>query len=216
MAREVKNWAQIAEKCPFCAKGAPRAEGFSPRNVKRHVQGTQARSHQRSSKTGGILMSATEAAVRVVRTGNAGRAIGCAGLSAGVLDITAAFLTWAPKGVTPARILQGIASGLLGAKSFQGGWETAVLGLALHFLIAYSAATVFYAASRCIAFLTERAILAGALYGVAVYVVMYWLVKPLSLVKARPFSWTDTSVAIATHIICVGLPIALAVRRYSR
>ncbi|PYX93052.1 MAG: hypothetical protein DMG67_05280, partial [Acidobacteria bacterium] len=48
-----------------------------------------------------------------------------AGLLCGILDITAAFVTWAPQGVKPIRILQGIASGLLGAKSFTGGWETA-------------------------------------------------------------------------------------------
>lgn len=161
-------------------------------------------------------MSATGTAMGVVRAGQAGRAIAWAGLAAGVLDITAAFVTWTPKGVTPERILQGIASGLLGPKSFQGGWATALLGLALHFLIACSAATVFYLASRFMPFLTERAVLAGALYGVAVYAVMYWVVKPLSLVKSRPFSWTETWIAIATHMVCVGLPIALAVRRYSR
>ena len=46
-------------------------------------------------------------------------AIVWAGFLSGVLDITAAFVTWAPKGVTPVRILQGIASGLLGVKAFR-------------------------------------------------------------------------------------------------
>jgi hypothetical protein len=70
-------------------------------------------------------------------------AICWAGLTCGVLDITAAFVTWAPKGVTPTRILQGIASGVLGPRSFSGGRETAAIGLGFHFLIAFSAATVF-------------------------------------------------------------------------
>jgi hypothetical protein len=60
-----------------------------------------------------------------------------AGLLCGAMDITAAFVTWAPQGVKPIIILQGIASGLLGAKSFAGGWETAALGAALHFFIAF-------------------------------------------------------------------------------
>ena len=60
-----------------------------------------------------------------------------AGLLCGILDISAAFLTWAPKGVPPEMLLQAIASGLLGEKSFDGGWETAALGGALHFLIAF-------------------------------------------------------------------------------
>lgn len=150
------------------------------------------------------------------RTFEALQAIFWAGLTCGVLDISAAFITWAVRGVKPFVILQGIASGVLGAKSFQGGWPTAFLGAACHFFIAFSAATVFYLASRKLPFMTQQSILAGALYGIAVYIVMYWIVKPLSLVRSRPFSLSETIVAIITHIICVGLPISLIVRGYSR
>ncbi|HLW99145.1 MAG TPA: hypothetical protein VKR82_10895 [Candidatus Acidoferrales bacterium] len=143
----------------------------------------------------------------------AGAAIFWAGLVCGCMDITAAFVTWGIKGVSPARILRGIASGLLGAKALKGGWDIAALGLACHFFIAFCAATVFYLASRRIEFMTRRAIVAGVIYGVIVYVVMYWMVKPLSLVAPRPFSWTETVVAIVTHIVCVGLPISLIVKR---
>jgi len=148
------------------------------------------------------------------RPTNALPAIFWAGLTCGVLDISAAFITWAIRGVKPFIILQAIASGLLGAESFAGGWTAAALGAACHFFIAFSAAAVFYAASRKIPLLTRRAILSGALYGVAVYIVMYWIVKPLSLVQPRPFSLSETLVAIITHIVCVGLPISLIVRRF--
>jgi hypothetical protein len=70
-------------------------------------------------------------------------AIFFAGLLAGVLDITAAFITWAPQGVSPERILQGIASGLLGSQAFKEGMASTMLGGAIHFLIAFSAAAVF-------------------------------------------------------------------------
>jgi hypothetical protein len=137
-----------------------------------------------------------------------------AGLTCGTLDITAAFVTWAPQGVSPARILKGIASGLLGPTAFKGGTEIAALGLALHFLIALSAATVFYAASRKLPIMIRRPILYGVLYGVAVYVVMYWIVIPLS--RFHPGHTLKTSIiAIVTHMICVGLPISLVVRRCS-
>jgi len=139
-----------------------------------------------------------------------------AGLLCGVLDITAAFLTWAPKGIRPIDILHGIASALIGPESFRGGWATGALGLALHFLIAFSAATVFYFASRKLAFMTARPILSGVLYGVAVYVVMYWIVVPLSRYHRRPPTISVTVIAIITHMICVGLPISLVVRRYAR
>lgn len=146
----------------------------------------------------------------------AGAAIFWAGLVCGAMDITAAFVTWAVKGVMPGRILQGIASGLLGPKSFEGGPWTAALGGALHFLIAFSAAAVFYAASRKIGFMILRPFIAGVSYGVLVYGFMYWVVLPLSMARPRPFSWSATVIAILTHMVCVGLPISLIVRMYSK
>jgi hypothetical protein len=136
-----------------------------------------------------------------------------AGLAAGALDITAAFATWAGRGVTPVRILQGITSGLLGADSFRGGWRTAALGLGFQFLIAITAAAVFYAGSRRLAVMTRRPILSGAVYGIAVYLVMYWIVMPLSRVHRRPFSGSATLLAVATHVVCVGIPISVVVAR---
>lgn len=161
-------------------------------------------------------MSSPASTSVAVASSSAGPAIFWAGLLCGVLDITAAFVTWAPKGISPARILRGIAGGLLGPRASQGGAATAALGLAIHFLIAFSAAAVFYAISRRVGFLIEQAVLSGVLYGVAVYLFMYWVVVPLSRLPRRPFSWTPTIIAVVTHIVCVGLPIALVVRRFSR
>lgn len=138
------------------------------------------------------------------------------GLIAGAMDITAACLYAATRGVSPWRVLQGVASGLLGPASYQGGRATMVLGGMIHFFIAFSATTVFFLASRRLAFLTQRAVPAGVLYGVAVYTFMYWVVIPLSLVRRGPFSWRATIIAVLTHIVCVGLPISLTVKRYSR
>jgi hypothetical protein len=137
-----------------------------------------------------------------------------AGFAAGLLDITAAFVTWAPRGVRPAQILRGIASGLLGPKSFTDGWQTAALGAMLHFVIAFSAAAVFYAASRKLTLMTRRPVISGTMYGIAVYLFMYWVVLPLSAYHKAPFSISATIIAIVTHIVCVGLPISLIVRRY--
>jgi hypothetical protein len=66
--------------------------------------------------------------------------------------------------------------------------------------------------------LTRRAVLWGFLYGIAVYMFMSWVVVPLSaLPKGKtPFSFSALIVSLLTHMLCVGLPIALAVRRYSR
>jgi hypothetical protein len=131
-----------------------------------------------------------------------------------VLDITAAFIRWGK----PVRILQGIASGLLGPQAFQGGWGIAALGMALHFVIAFSAAAVYYAANRKLIFLRSRAVLWGLLYGIAVYMSMSWVVVPLSAFPKThaPFSATGVAISLLTHMFCVGLPIALAVRRYAK
>ena len=143
-------------------------------------------------------------------------AIFWAGFTCGLMDISAAFITWWPKGILPSRILKGIASGLLGPDAYNGGWPTAALGLALHFFIAFSAATVFYLASRKLSYLTQHPVLSGALYGVSVYLVMYWIVMPLSRYRHRPFTLSSTTIAIVTHIIGVGLPISLIIAHYSR
>jgi hypothetical protein len=134
-----------------------------------------------------------------------------AGFLCGAMDITAAFITWVPQGVPARLILQGIASGLLGMSAFRGGFATAALGLGLHFFIAIVAAGVFYAASRKFPWLVRYPYVAGVLYGVAVYIVMYWIVLPLSCFHRGPYSVAHTVIAILTHIVCVGLPIALVV-----
>jgi uncharacterized membrane protein YagU involved in acid resistance len=135
------------------------------------------------------------------------------GLLAGVLDITVAFIRWGK----PARILQGIASGVLGPAAFRGGMATVALGAALHFSIALSAAAVYYATSRKLAFLRQRAVVWGLFYGIAVYMFMSWIVVPLSAFpnSKPPFSLTSLVLSLLTHMFCVGLPIALVTRRYS-
>src|SRR6476620_1055225 len=144
-------------------------------------------------------------------------AIFAAGLLCGVMDISAAFLlTWFPAHYPPKRLLQGIASGLLGSASFQHGWATAALGLAFHFLIAFTAATVFYAASRRLSALIDHPWLAGVGYALVVYGFMHWIVMPLSRLHRRPVTLSASMTAIVIHIICVGLPISLTVHRFTR
>jgi hypothetical protein len=140
--------------------------------------------------------------------------IALAGLIAGILDITSAFVIAGIKGAGSIRMLQGIASGLLGQRSFEGGMATAGLGLAIHFLIAFTAAAVFYAASRKLSFLTQHAVVSGLLYGIAVYIFMYWIVVPLAFPTARHSISRDVT-AVIIHILLIGLPIALVVRRFS-
>ncbi len=140
----------------------------------------------------------------------------CAGFACGVLDITAALIVYGFFGAKPVPLLQGIASGLLGPRAFQGGLATAMLGLLCHFVITFGAATVYFAASRAVPALLQHAVASGALYGVAVYFFMSRVVLPLSAAARRPFSMKMMIIGVVIHIFCVGLPISLCVRRFSR
>ena len=141
-------------------------------------------------------------------------AIATGSLIVGVLDITSAFVIWWWRGVPPLRGLQGIAAGSLGLQSYQGGVATASLRLAIHFFVAFAVVTVFYMASRKVWFLTRHAVASGLLYGVAVYLFMYWFVLPQVFSTFR-HSISNDALAVIVHMFLIGLPTALIVRRYS-
>jgi hypothetical protein len=140
----------------------------------------------------------------------------CGGLTVGVLDCLAATINAGRKGVSFGQVWQFVAAGLLGRESYNYGWNSVILGLLIHFFIAFSVVTVYYLASRRFTVLVRQAILCGALYGVAVYFFMGWLVAPLSAAPRIPFSWSAMLTGIFIHIFCVGLPTALIVRRFSK
>lgn len=144
------------------------------------------------------------------------RTIGAAWLVAGCLDITSAIVIWLIRGVPLVRGFQGIAAGLIGRESaVHGGTAAAVTGFALHFFIMLCVVIAFYAASRVIPALTRWRLPAGVVYGVLVYVVMYWIVVPLSRIGPRPHSFSNDAIAILIHIFLIGLPIALIVSHFS-
>lgn len=134
------------------------------------------------------------------------------GLTVFVLDGLAASANSGLRGVSPFRVFQYVASGLLGPASFEGGWATFLLGVAIHCLVAFSAAALYYLVSLKFPLLIRRAAWCGAVYGVAVYFFMSRVVVPLSAARPGPFSFAQ----LAIHVLCVGLPIALLARRSAR
>lgn len=140
-----------------------------------------------------------------------------AGLIAGALDLTAACVVSRLRaGVTPIRVFQSVASGLLGPASFTGGAKSAVLGVVLHFIIATTAAAVYYLASRKLRFLINQTIVAGVVYGIAVYLFMNFVVLPLSAVPRRPVPLSGRIIGMLIIIFCIGLPIAVITRNAAR
>lgn len=136
------------------------------------------------------------------------------GLVAGALDIGFACTFWAVKaGVPPERILQSVAAGLLGKSSFGGGVLTAALGLALHFLIAVAMSAAYYVAAQAWPLLRRRPWVCGAFYGIVLYLVMNYVVVPLSAAMPASKDPLWIALSIAAHVLLVGIPIALFARR---
>ncbi|MDQ6808453.1 MAG: hypothetical protein M3Z64_03360 [Verrucomicrobiota bacterium] len=142
------------------------------------------------------------------------RVLSITGLLVGAMDIISALIMATLRGSTPMRLLQFVASGLLGRRAFEGGAATAALGLALHFVIAFGVVTVFYFARRKVAVLRERPVAAGLTYGLVVFAVMNLVVLPLSAAKTRHALVPDL-IQIAIHLFVIGLPTSLLIRRFS-
>jgi hypothetical protein len=139
------------------------------------------------------------------------------GIACGVFDITQAMVAfYLQSGLKPVTVLQSVASGLLGRASFQGGTRTAALGAFLHFFIAFSWAAIYYIASRRLLFMTEKPVIAGLIYGEFVWIIMTFVVLPLSAIHRWP-TWNKASIITGPigHLFLVGLPIALAVKRWA-
>lgn len=136
------------------------------------------------------------------------------GLVAGLLDIVFAWTFWAWKADVPAmRILQSVASGLLGDASFEGGVWTAMLGGALHFSIAVWMAVVYYLVAKRREVLWQSPVAFGALYGLLLYVVMNFVVVPLSAADAGSRDPTWIALSVAAHVLLIGIPIAMFTRQ---
>lgn len=153
------------------------------------------------------------------------RALIAAWLICGVLDINAAFISaWLTADRSPMWVLRAVAGALLGKASFETGPWVGGLGLGLHFFVAFNAAAVFWLLSRKFPALLRFALVAGPVYGAGVYLFMNCVTIPFcswfrSLYLDTPVNWAHAKFAwpqFGIHLTCVGLAIALAVRRWSR
>lgn len=139
------------------------------------------------------------------------------GLTAGVLDILDAFVMTAINGGSATRMLQSIASGVMGRAAYEGGLSSAGLGLMLHFVIALGAATTFLLATRALPVLLRRPVPVGLAFGLAVWAFMYLVVLPTTF--GRPFAAPALPQLInqlGIHALGVGLPIAWFAARSAR
>ena len=150
------------------------------------------------------------------------RLIAFAGAVVAVLDIVYAWANWVvvQHVITTQQLFQSIAAGLVGREAARaGGMTTAVLGAALHVLIAFIWTVIFYLAVRTLPPLrrwvatTGGAVAAGLLFGAVVYLGMNYVVIPLSAApRPMPKLTAQYFVNLVQHMVMIGLPMGLIVR----
>ena len=145
------------------------------------------------------------------------RAVLIGGSIAGTLDILFAITYAAANGLAPVKLLQTVASGLLGKAAFDGGVPSAILGLAGHFGMSYLWAALFVAAASRVTPLVSKPAVTGPIFGILVFFTMRLVVLPLSAfpypIVFRPLSW---GLDLLSHMFFFGLPIAFAAAKAIR
>ncbi len=130
---------------------------------------------------------------------------------AGLLDMTSAYISF-------GRFMPiGIAGGIVGAAGRHVSVGQYILGLSIHYLIAFSAATAYCLASKKLEFLRDHFIVCGIVYGIVFFLFMQLVVLPLSAYHAMgPYQYRGLVAGLLAHMFLIGLPIAASLRMFSR
>jgi len=139
-----------------------------------------------------------------------------AGLLTAVVDgLFSSTLSVAAYGSTVSRLFQGVASVLLGADAFDGGLRTAVIGVLMHVLVAFTWSAVYLflvLRSKWIRGLLSSpfgVLKVAALYGPFICMVMSLVVIPI-LAHRPPTINVRWWIQWFGHIVFVGIPIVAA------
>ena len=135
------------------------------------------------------------------------------GLAIGILDFLDASIFFPLYfGISFTDVWHGPASGVIGREaSRDGGWPTAILGIVMHFCVAFSIAIVYYILTRLVPKVLVYPIVSGLIFGVAAHFVMQYAVIPLSAIGRVP-AWPPLGSLLNSligHALLVGLPVAL-------
>jgi len=110
--------------------------------------------------------------------------------------------------------LQYVTSGVMGDTAFAGGLATALLGLIIEFMMTIIIAGIFIFSADRIPLLRRQVIIGSLLYGFGVFIVMNFIVQPLSAAPALPAPplWLLIEIVLE-HILLIGLPLGILVQR---
>lgn len=149
-------------------------------------------------------------------TGVSFQTILLAGLVAGALDITAALVnSYLSSGIKPDRVFRFIASGVFGKNAFTGNNSMIAWGAVFHFTIAFIFALCFAFLYPRLKFLSKNIFITGIMYGIFAWLVMSFVVVPLSNTPAtRGPSVKGIVFQLLFHIFLVGIPIAIIIHKH--
>lgn len=145
------------------------------------------------------------------------QAIIWSGLVAGILDAVAGVIVFFIYfKMNPFQVLQFIASGVHGPSAIDSGSGVPMVisGMLYHFVIAYVVAIIYFYAYPKIGILSKHKILSGLIYGLGIWLVMNFLILPISNTPKGPFDAGLAAVQIIWHMVLVGLPIALITAKH--
>lgn len=140
-----------------------------------------------------------------------------AGLTTGVVDgLFSSILAVAFYGSTVTRLFQGVASTLLGKSAFDGGVRTALVGVLMHFGVAFGWSAVFLfivlRSQRIRSGIRSRGgvVRVALLYGPSIWLVMSLIVIPV-LLHRPPAINVRWWIQLIGHFPFVGLPIVASI-----
>ena len=143
------------------------------------------------------------------------RTILWATLVAGTLDILMAIVDTTLSGNSVNGMFRSIASGPFG-DGMRAHAAGVPVGLLVHFAIMAVIAAVYVIAARRIPALIRNWWIAGVIYGLGVWLVMYGIVLPVRFGGALPTEPLAIAKGLFAHCVLVGLPIAWIAARARR
>ena len=154
----------------------------------------------------------TEAVAPTVQRRGIAPAIVAGGLTAATCDFIAAMLIYHLPALTVGK---AVARGWFGReKAMAGGLDVSIIGIVSHYSILLAAAAIFVFASLRFPILRRRAVIVGILFGLCIYVVMHFVVLPLSAAGPGNPKGVQLVEELLGHMFVIGLPIALWARKF--
>ncbi len=144
------------------------------------------------------------------------RAILVAGSIVGAMDAVAANAhAYLLRGTPPAAVWRYVASAVFGKSAGTGGSEMVFLGLLFHLTVAIGWTGLFFVAYPRLRLLSANTLVSGMAYGLFVWLMMNFVVVPLTRITVGPIRLTSgTVMMILIHLFVIGVPIAYLAKRH--